>query len=71
MAVAATCTVGPKANGLVFLYIVADKLSSKNSEVDFSVFKKVIKEIIRRYVTKLDASSEDEDVPRPDWPKSP
>jgi hypothetical protein len=51
--------------------IIAEKLSTKNSEVDFSVFKKVIKEIIRRYVTKLDASSEDEDVPRPDWPKSP
>ena len=50
--------------------IIVEKLSSKNSEVDFSVFKKVLKEIIRRYVTKLDSLSE-EDIPRPDWPKSP
>jgi hypothetical protein len=49
--------------------IIVEKLSSKHSEVDFSVFKKVLKEIVRRYVTKLDSLSE-EDIPRPDWPKS-
>jgi hypothetical protein len=51
--------------------ILAEKLSTKNSEIDFSVFKKTIKEIIRRYVKKLDDLSEDDDIPRPDWPKSP
>lgn len=52
---------------------VVEKLTSKNSEVDFNVFKKVIKEIIRRYVKKLDTSpmEEEEEIPRPDWPKSP
>jgi hypothetical protein len=50
--------------------VIVEKLSSKNSEVDFSIFKRVIKEIIRKYVIKLDASSTEEEIPRPDWPKS-
>jgi hypothetical protein len=50
---------------------VKDKLTSQHSEIEFSVFKKVIKEIVRRYQTKLEGLSSDEEIPRPDWPKSP
>jgi len=50
--------------------MVEEQLTRQHSDIDFSVFKKVIKEIIRHYVTKLGLSS-DEDIPRPDWPNPP
>jgi hypothetical protein len=49
--------------------IVEERLTRQHSDIEFSVFKKVIKELIRRYLTKLDLST-DEEIPRPDWPKS-
>jgi len=51
--------------------MVEEQLTNKHSDIEFSVFKKVIKEIIRRYVTKLESLSSDEDIPRPDWPNPP
>ena len=51
--------------------MVEEKLTSQHSDIDFSVFKKVIKEIIRRYLTNLEGLSSNEEIPRPDWPKSP
>lgn len=50
--------------------MVEEQLTAQHSDIDFSVFKKVIKEIIRRYITKLGLSS-NEDIPRPDWPNLP
>ena len=51
--------------------MVEEKLKTQHSDIDFSVFKKVIKELIRRYITKLEGLSPDEDIPRPDWPNPP
>jgi hypothetical protein len=51
--------------------MIEEKLTSQHSDIEFSVFKKVIKEIVRRYQTKLEGLSSDEDIPIPDWPKSP
>ena len=51
--------------------MVEEQLTTQHSEIDFSVFKKVIKEIIRQYVTKLENLTSDEDIPRPDWPNPP
>jgi hypothetical protein len=51
--------------------MVEEQLTTQHSEIDFSVFKKVIKEIIRKYITQLENLSSDEDIPRPDWPNPP
>lgn len=49
-----------------------EELNKTHPDVDFSPFKKVIKETLIRYVTLLNSVSlSGESTPRPDWPTQP